>query len=240
MAEDRADRSRPGRGPHQRHLPGRAPSLDPRPTRQLQSDRRHPPRLAHRLLAHRPRRGRLSRARCGLGDAPTLTRASNPPPRPTTRSPRSARAAHRRRMTTQQVPVPGKGFTLQPRPSSPGRAVAERFALIEAEKANYKTAWMCRMLHVPRSSSTPGLTGSRRPLRRGVTVSAPLPVRIRGGTMCVRGRGDVLARIPHEAEAARAGAAGWRLRGIPSIRSSPSPSAQEAQGAGEAGAERFL
>jgi transposase InsO family protein len=24
--------------------------------------------------------------------------------------------------------------------------------LIEAEKANYKTAWMCRMLHVPRSS----------------------------------------------------------------------------------------
>ena len=31
-------------------------------------------------------------------------------------------------------------------------AVAERCALIEAEKANYPMAWMCRLLRVPRSS----------------------------------------------------------------------------------------
>src|SRR5206468_10274745 len=35
------------------------------------------------------------------------------------------------------------------RPDAP---VAERCAVIEAEKANYPIAWMCRLLRVPRSS----------------------------------------------------------------------------------------
>jgi transposase-like protein len=33
-----------------------------------------------------------------------------------------------------------------------GAAVAERCAVIDAEKATYKIAWMCRLLGVPRSS----------------------------------------------------------------------------------------
>jgi transposase-like protein len=33
-----------------------------------------------------------------------------------------------------------------------GAAVAERCAVIDTEKANYKIAWMCRLLGVPRSS----------------------------------------------------------------------------------------
>src|SRR5690606_13978709 len=34
----------------------------------------------------------------------------------------------------------------------PDAAVAERCALVEAEKANYKITWMCELLGVPRSS----------------------------------------------------------------------------------------
>ncbi len=34
----------------------------------------------------------------------------------------------------------------------PGAAVAERCAVIEAEKATYKIAWMCRLVEDPRSS----------------------------------------------------------------------------------------
>ncbi|GAB4006361.1 hypothetical protein GCM10029992_56800 [Glycomyces albus] len=44
------------------------------------------------------------------------------------------------------------GFTSQPRPSSRGAGVAERCALIEAEKANYAVKWMCALLSVPRST----------------------------------------------------------------------------------------
>jgi transposase len=54
LAEDRAHRGRAGRRPHPGHLPGRPPRRHPRPPRHLQGDRRHPPRPAHRLLAHRP------------------------------------------------------------------------------------------------------------------------------------------------------------------------------------------
>ena len=66
VAADRADRGRAGRRPRQGHLPGRPPRPDPRPARHPESDRRHPPRHPHRLLPHRPRRGRLPGSRTGL------------------------------------------------------------------------------------------------------------------------------------------------------------------------------
>jgi transposase-like protein len=43
-------------------------------------------------------------------------------------------------------------FLKKPRPSSPGRNRSVRCALIDAEKANYPIAWMCRQVGVPRSS----------------------------------------------------------------------------------------
>jgi transposase len=53
VAEDRAHRGRAGRRPHQGHLSGGPPRRHPRPPGHPQGDRGHPPRPAHRLLAHR-------------------------------------------------------------------------------------------------------------------------------------------------------------------------------------------
>ncbi len=48
--------------------------------------------------------------------------------------------------------------------------VAERCAVIDAERANYKVAWMCRLLGVPRSSFMPGGTGPRPLPRPGTGI----------------------------------------------------------------------
>jgi transposase len=91
LAVHRAHPSRPRRRPHQEQLP-RIPLLAaPRPPRRSQSDRRRPARHPHRLLPHRPRPGRLPRARPRLAHPPPLTRTPNPPARQTARSARPPR-----------------------------------------------------------------------------------------------------------------------------------------------------
>ena len=49
-------------------------------------------------------------------------------------------------MDGERVPEKSRGLL------RPDASLAERCAVIEAEKANYKITWMCRLLDVPRSS----------------------------------------------------------------------------------------
>src|SRR6266496_3309135 len=98
VAVHRAHPGRARRRPYQEQLP-RIPLLAaPRSPRRGQSDRRHPTRHPHRLLPHRPRPGRLPRARPRLAHPPPLTRTPNPPPRQTARSTRPPRHPPTRRL----------------------------------------------------------------------------------------------------------------------------------------------
>src|SRR5262249_58751572 len=86
----------------------------------------------------------------------------------------------------KRVPEKSRGLLRQDQP------VAERCAVIEAEKATYPIAWMCQLLGVPRSSfyywrervAAESATAARRP--------GPAPHRPRG----VPARPGALRRRP--------------------------------------------